>query len=153
MKLSKFAAWSVFCCVSLSPLYALAAQDATAAVGVPWGLWLASFLDWARTGAIGVIAWAATQFAPPVVKMLLSDAAIARAVDYAIASVDGACRNQQFSVSLSNEVARQAVRYLVKEEPAVAAWLGDTIGARVLSQLSHIESLPSAAILPPSAPH
>jgi hypothetical protein len=153
MRLAKFGALGAFCCVALYPPCALAAQDATTTVVVPWGMWLASFLDWARTGAIGVIAWATSQFAPPIVKMLLGDAAIARAVDYAIASVDGACRDRQLSVSVSSQVAQQAVRYLVDEEPEIAGWLGDTIGARVLAQLSRIESLPSAAILPPPMPH
>jgi hypothetical protein len=131
---------------------AFANETAQAPVVVPWGAWLADLMDWARTGAVGVIAWATAQFAPPLVKMFVSEAAVRRAVDYAIARVDGACRHEELTVDVSNDVAREAVRYLVTHEPAVAAWLGETIGARVLAQLSNLAALPSDAIAPPPAP-
>jgi hypothetical protein len=125
-------------------------HDAGAApVVIPWGAWLAAALDWARTGIVALLSWAVYQFAPPLLKLFLSQSAIERAVDAAIASVEGATRGQKLSVEISNAVAERALAYIVDEEPSIAKWLGATLGPRILAQMSKIGVTPTAALTAP----
>lgn len=122
---------------------------APAPVVIPYGNWLADALQWAERGIVVVVGGLVTAYGPPMVKLFLSDAAIKRAVDFAIANVEGATRGKVLTVDISNAVAQRALDQLVKQEPAIASWLGDAIGPRILAMLSTQVFLPTDAMQAP----
>ena len=125
------------------------ASASTHSVEVPWGAWFAGALEWIKAGAASFIAFAIGQWGPSYVKNALTEAAIKRAVDFGFATVEGAVSGQKLTLHPANAVAANALKYIVEEEPMVAGWLAEAIGARILARLAELQALPADAIKPP----
>ncbi len=116
---------------------------------LPLGAWAVSLLKWATQILVAAATGAFALYAPPIAKLFVSNDAIARAVEVAIAAEEGLMRGQKMEVTVTNRVAADALNYIVANEPLAARWFERTVGSRIISYLSTLGMLPPEAIAPP----
>lgn len=122
----------------------------SAGVQIPWGAWLADHLGGLSAG--GVSAWLgilAQRLGVPWLKVIITDAAVERAIGAGLATVQGAVADKRLEVHVANHVARAALIYLVDHEPLVARWLGASIGQRIIAHIGAKGLAPEEAMISP----
>lgn len=112
------------------------ATQATPPASIPYGDWIASVLAWARDALVALAGLAVVRFLPATVRQYLTNQVLAKAVDYAIAAVEGATKGQSLSLPITSAVIAAAERYVVASAPALAAQLGPLLRAKILSRIS-----------------
>ena len=122
---------------------AFAADAAT--VTVPYGAWLVALLSGVETAAVGVAGWLVATLAPPWVKMIVTRAMIANAVDYAFGAVEGAVLDQKLDLKTTNYMLAEAEKYLIAQAPTVGGWLATTVRPAILAELSKRGVVPADA--------
>lgn len=122
------------------------------AVAIPYGDVVTQFLAWARDGLVALAALAVTRYAPPMVGQYLTNELLAKAIDFAIARVDGAVKGGQIEVPVANAVLKQAADYVVANAPGRAKALGDMLMPKLLARLSAATVLPATPVVLPPAP-
>jgi hypothetical protein len=113
-----------------------AAAPSAAPVAIPYGDWIASLLSWARDFFIALAMGAVVRFMPAALQQYLTNQVLAKAVDYAIAAVDGAVKGQSLSLPVTTAVLSAAENYVVASAPALAAKLGPLLRAKLLARVS-----------------
>lgn len=128
--------------IALSSGAALAADGQT--IGVPIGDWIAGIA--ATIGLVLVtVLTRALAFAPSIVKTLLTEQLLKRAIDYALAAVAGAAKGKVLEVRVANDVIRTAAQYAVDNgAPWLLKWIGD-LGPKLAARLSAEGALPADA--------
>jgi hypothetical protein len=129
---------------------------------VPYGDWLtwslAKVRDTVVTGLSGVMLWAVVKIAPQMAAAFTQarvDALVGRAVDFAIAAVEGALHGQSVSVPVANEILRKALEYAVQGAPVLAAKIEGTIRPKIIARMAAAGVVPanaSVALIPDPAP-
>jgi hypothetical protein len=122
-----------------------AADAASSDVVVPWGAWMSSALSSLASFAVAVLSVAVAKWAPIYVKMVVTNDLIAKAVNFGIASVEGAVAGRELDVKTANVVIAAATNYAVQSEPQLAAWVGANIMPLILAKLSELGALPADA--------
>lgn len=113
-----------------------ALQAAAAPVSIPYGDWIAVVLGWARDGLIALAGLAVARFLPSVVRQYLTNEVLAKAVDYAIAAVDGAEKGKTMTLPVTSAVLTLAERYVVAAAPDLAAKIGPMLRSKLLARVS-----------------
>ncbi|WP_036291582.1 hypothetical protein [Methylosinus sp. PW1] len=133
--------------LSVGAAYAADAVAAPAAstVSIPWGDWISGLLATSGSIFLAVVSWGVKSFLPSYVQTFLTNDVIAKAVDYALASVAGAVRNETATVPVSNEVIAAALKWIVAYEPKVAKWAGDNLEPLIIARLSALNVIPATA--------
>lgn len=162
MKLADRAMLALMSVVTLACLVLVAVPFGAAALGVafpaaiaaegqvvvPYGDWLSAGLTVLNGLPIAsvVIGWflvAIQNLGLPaqvasLLKTMITEQMLGKAIDYALNAVAGATKGRALSVSVSNDVLRQALGYVVDNAPGwLTAWLGgpDGIRTRILARL------------------
>jgi len=148
--------------VSLFALIAMPAlaQDVSAAqsatqIGIPWGAWLGSIVDFLSTIIIPIVlAFLARLFAilpGPVIQLLKTmqvEQLLARAVDFALNAVEGAAKGKVLTIDTGSEVVAMAVNYVIDKAPAkLVEFIGGELALRemILARL-HVEEAGNLAV-------
>jgi hypothetical protein len=124
---------------------AAASASTTPSISIPWGDWLAGGLAFSSSLLVGVLTWAAKSFLPAFAQTFLTNDVIAKAVDYALASVEGAVRGKEADVNVSNAVIATALGWIVDYEPKVQKWAGDNLEPLIIARLSALNVIPASA--------
>jgi hypothetical protein len=125
---------------------AFAAEAAPATdIVVPWGAWLSSMLSSLASLAVALLSFVVAKWAPAYIKLLITNDLIAKAVNFGIASVEGAVAGKELDVKTANVVIAAATNYAVQSEPLLASWLGKNIMPLILAKLSELGVLPAEA--------
>ncbi len=116
-------------------------------IQIPWGTWV---IDWINDLA-PVIYSAASVVVAFFVKNGIAKWAInlwlPKAINYAIATVQGAVSGKTLSIEVSNKVLDEAVKWLIQEEPKVVLGLNTPLwrvgdGHRPASPVARASSVP-----------
>jgi len=129
-------------CLAVSAAHA---ADAAASVSIPIGDWLGALLTSVETLVVGLVGWVVAKWAPAVVKPILTEQLLARAVDYALAAVEGAAKGKVLTIPVTNQVIATAAEYAVANAPGLAKWLGDTLEPKIIARLSSAGVVPADA--------
>lgn len=130
-------------------LTAPAALAADTSVAVPWGDWVTAVLGGSREAIAAVVpliyaalmAVVARSVGGPVALLLrgvVTERTIQRAIDYGINAVEGAAHGEVLTVPLGNAVIAHAADYCVQALPQwLTQWLGgpDAIARMILARL------------------
>ena len=121
-----------------------ALADDPTRLSIPYGDWVAAL--GATIGAVlAAIVGRALSFAPAIVKTLLTEQLLKRAVDYALAAVNGAAKGKVLEIHVANEVIRKAAQYAVDNgAPWLLKWIGD-LGPKIVARLSADGAIPASA--------
>lgn len=106
-----------------------------ATVAVPYGDWITLFLGWARDGLLALASLAVARFAPAAIKTLLTEQVLGRAIDYAIAAIDGAVKGRAVDLTTTNLLLAAAEKYVVANAPKLAKSIGDMLRPKLLARL------------------
>lgn len=139
--------------LSLVSLPAVAA-DADAVV-IPWGAWLSASVETLVTVMAALVGWAVRRVPGAWADGMRSeqvDALLYRAIGYGVNAVAGASREKELTVTIANDVLREAARYAVEHAPKLVAWAGGeaAIREKILARLV-VEPKASLADLPQAA--
>jgi hypothetical protein len=126
-----FGAW-----LTLAHAQTSAVAPSPAAVAIPYGDWIASLLAGLRDLLIAIAMVAVARFLPAAIRQYLTNEVLAKAVDYAIAAVDGATKGQTLSLPATSAVLAAAENYVVASAPGLAATLGPLLRAKLLAHIS-----------------
>lgn len=137
--------------VLCAPIPAMAADGSMdTSVTIPWGTWLSSgagaLIEVAVAGLVAAVGWLASKVSTPLaslIKTLLTEQLLTRAVTYGINAVAGAAHDKTLSVKVSNDVVRAAAQYAIDHGPSwLIEWLGtpDHIAEMVIARLKLDES-------------
>lgn len=132
-------------CVVPSVVFAADAAPAANQVTIPWGDWLGQMLTAAATIVVSLIGWTVHRFAPPAIAAFITNDAIERAVNYAIATTRDAARGQTASLTVTNELLATAARWVIANEPRVAEWAGDNLRPLIVARLAAAGVVPAEA--------
>jgi hypothetical protein len=105
-------------------------------LAIPYGAWIASLLAGLRDLLIAAAMAAVARFVPAAIRQYLTSDVLAKAVDYAIAAVDGAVKGQTLSLPATNAVLAAAENYVVASAPGLAAELGPLLRAKILAHIA-----------------
>lgn len=124
------------------------AGDAAGAVVIPLGDLVAAFASAVGPAALALLAWIVNRWVPAIIRPLLTEQLLTRALDYALAATEGAAKGKVLTVPVANEVLRQAGQYAVDHgAPWLLKWIGDTVEPKLIARLSAAGALPEEAHL------
>lgn len=129
--------------IAFSTLARAADAVAVPPVSIPWGDYVAAFVGYFRDIILSVAGMAVASYAPAFAKQYLTNEVLGRAVDYAIAAIDGATHGKHVDVTLTNPLLEKAIEYAEMNAPSLAGKLGDTLRPKIMARLS------AAGVLPP----
>ena len=129
-----------------TPLPAMAADTATdTSITIPWGTWLSSaagaLIEVMVAALVAVVTWLASKVSTPIaslLKTLLTEQLLSRAVTYGINAVAGAAHDKALSINVSNQVVRTAAQYALDHGPSwLIEWLGtpEEIAEMIIARL------------------
>ncbi|WP_018265575.1 hypothetical protein [Methylosinus sp. LW4] len=124
---------------------AAASTASSPSVSIPWGDWLAGLLATSGSIFLAVVSWGVKSFLPSYVRTFLTNDVIAKAVDYALASVEGAVRGKEADIKVSNAVISAALEWIVDYEPKIQKWAGDNLEPLIIARLSALNVIPATA--------
>lgn len=136
------------CLAVLASTAVAIAADAAAPAGIviPVGDIVAQLSGLIAPAALTVLTWVVGRWVPAVIRPILTDQLLSRALDYGLGAVEGAAKGRVLTVPVASEVIRQAAQYVVDHgSPKLLKWIGDTIEDKLVARLS------SAGALPPEA--
>jgi hypothetical protein len=117
---------------------------------VPAGDWITWTLNNVRdlltTTLVGVSTWAVARFTPSLVGVFQAarvEQLIGRAVDFAIASVEGATHGQVVTIPVANAVLQKALEMAVQSAPALAKKIEDTIRPKIIARMAAAGIVPA----------
>ncbi len=113
-----------------------AAGSGPSPVSVPIGDWIASVLGWARDGMIALAMAVVARYVPAPLRQYLTNQVLAKAVDYAIAAVDGAEKGKTLDLPVTSAVLTVAEKYVIASAPGLAARLGPILRSMLLARVS-----------------
>lgn len=112
----------------------------------PVGDFVAALFSTIQPLALATLSWVVARWAPAVIKPMLTDQLLGRALDYAFGAVEGAVKGRTATVPIANELVRQAAEYTRDHgAPWLLRWLGDTIEPKLIARLSAAGALPPEA--------
>lgn len=116
------------------------------------GAVVTAVLSWARDLLIAAAGLAVTVLLPLPVRVFVTNAMLERAVDYAIAQVEGAAKGKTLDVTTANSVLNEAIAYVITLGPSMAKRLGENLKPMLLARLSAKVTLPEATNVPVAVP-
>jgi hypothetical protein len=120
------------------------AAPAASTVTIPWGDWLGQIL--LALGSVFVVLLSRLlAMAPLVVRTLVTNDVIEKAVDYAIATTRDAARGQTVSIQVSNQLIAAALAWVIANEPKIAKASSDKLRPLIVARLSALGQIPSEA--------
>jgi len=120
---------------------AVAADAAGNGVTFDLGAILAPVVQILGAILLAVATWAMS-FLPPIVRAMMTEQLLKRAVDYAVATVEGAAAGKVITVPVANEMIRVAAQYAADNGPKLTQWLADSLGPKIIARLSDVVQLP-----------
>ncbi|MDB5596304.1 MAG: hypothetical protein JWM36_3265 [Hyphomicrobiales bacterium] len=119
---------------------------------VPAGDWITWSLNNVRdvltTTLVGVSTWAVARFTPSLVGVFQAarvEQLIGRAVDFAIASIEGATHGQVVTIPVANAVLQKALEMAVQSAPKLAKSIEDTIRPKIIARMAAAGIVPATA--------
>lgn len=148
MNRSRFAAFlAVVACALVAPVLfpvlAFAADQATG-VRIDVGATLSPLVQIAGAALLSVATYAVTLL-PAVLRAMLTEQLLKRAVDYAVATVAGAAAGKTVTIPVANEMIRVAAQYAADNSPRLTKALADTLGPKIIARLPDVVKLPDEA--------
>lgn len=113
------------------------------AASVPYGAWVVAFLNWIQFALTAIALWVFNKYVPSIYKMFVSKQAVSDAINYAITTIEGAVSGKVLTVAQTNQIIEEAINYLDQQEPAIAAWAGNTIRPKIVAWLQAAGMIPA----------
>jgi hypothetical protein len=121
------------------------AAPTTSTVSIPWGDWLAAALAGSGSILALVLSWAVKAFLPPIAQTFITNDLIAKAVDYALATIEDAARGKVADVRVSNAVIAMALNWIAAYEPELQKRGSDILRPLIIARLSALGVIPPEA--------
>lgn len=123
---------------------AFAADSAAPRVTIDLGAILTPLVQILGALLLAVASWAVS-FLPAVLRAALTEQLLKRAVDYAVATVEGAAAGKTVSIPVANEMIRVAAQYAADNGPTLTKWLAASLGQKIIARLGDVVKLPEDA--------
>lgn len=120
---------------------AVATDAGAGAVQIDLGAVLSPIVQILGGVLFGVLSWAAS-FLPALVRAALTEQLLRRAVEYAVATVEGAAHGKIVTIPVANEMIRVAAQYTADNGPRLTKWLADSLGQKIIARLGDVVKLP-----------
>jgi hypothetical protein len=143
-RLAAFALALPLACLALGLMIASAFAADAAGNGVTFdlGAILSPLVQILGAVLLAVASWAVS-FLPAIVRAALTEQLLKRAVEYAVATVEGAAIGKTVTIPVANEMIRVAAQYAADNGPKITQWLADSLGQKIIARLSTVVDLPA----------
>ena len=116
------------------------------------GAVVTAVLSWGRDILVGGAGLVVSVFVPAALRVFITNSMLSHAVDYGIATVEGATKDKMLTIPVANRVLEAAAQYVMARGPDIAKRLGEDLKGSLIARLSQKAILPANSVGVPVDP-